>query len=160
MYMVALKAARIGMIACSLISVACSKPNTDVQYGEPISVRLSVGSGRPEMEMALAVAGGHSQPPPNVIADALVRIAKACPEVDSLAKSEEVIRLRLKVRDAVLHSTESSSSPRAPEGSPIACAAKAIDGSPFPGKSDSEFDALAEIRAAASKEATAKGATQ
>jgi len=141
-------------LALTFSSTACSKSKPDVQYGDPVSVRLQVGVGRPELEMALALAVGHGEPLPTSTADALVRIARACPEVDSLAKNGNVLRFRMKVREEVLHAAET------PSDALTACAAKAVEGSPFTGKGPGEVDALAEIRAAASKDPTNKGAKE
>ncbi len=141
-------------LAFTFSSTGCSKSKPDVQYGDPVSVRLQVGVGRPELEMALALASGHGEPQPTATADALVRIARGCPEVDSLAKSGNVLRFRLKVREDALHPAET------PSDVLTACAAKAVEGSPFTGKGPGELDALAEIRAAASKDPTNQGAKE
>ncbi|WP_394833678.1 hypothetical protein LVJ94_44945 [Pendulispora rubella] len=98
--------------------------------------------------MAFAVTGGH-QVSPAPVADALVRIAKACPELDSLAKTDGYLRLRLKVQSNALHPAETPSEPLA------SCAAKAVEGAPIPGAGDTGF-AMADIRAATSKDKGAK----
>ncbi|WP_394823846.1 hypothetical protein [Pendulispora albinea] len=142
------------------VTFGCSKPKPDVQYREPVSVRLSVGSGRPQLEMALALTPGHGEPPPTAIADALFRIASECPEIDSLAKSEGFVRLRLKVHAGALHLAPPS--PSDPAVDPLAtCAGKAIENAAFSAKGnpsgDSDFDAMAEIRAAVASNETTKG---
>jgi hypothetical protein len=131
------------LIATLVTSLACSKKEEGVQYGDPVGIRLSGAGDAPGYEIAVAVNKGKDiGQSVNTVAGAIYVATKACPEVAQITGSGKVLRIKLLVENGKVKAPATM-----PEEPAAACLVKALEGRDLVAN-EPKLDVLAEIRGA------------
>jgi hypothetical protein len=118
----------------------CSK--NQAELGNPVGVRLE-GQGARDLEMAVALTRGQGEPAPSQVGAALAAVRKACPELSTLGRGGELVRVAMEVKGGRL---------RAPAAAPpealAACVVHSVDGASMGPAGADGVIALVEVREA------------
>jgi hypothetical protein len=118
----------------------CSKDPSEL--GSPIGVRLE-GQGTRDLEMAVALTKGEGEPAPSQVGEALAAARRACPELSTLGRSGELVRVAMEVKRGRLRAP-----PAPPSEALAACVVHSVEGARM-GRAEADgVIALVEVREA------------
>ncbi|MDC3952459.1 hypothetical protein [Polyangium jinanense] len=130
----------VGLALVFALASACRSepPETAIEYGEPVGLRMATKRGMPDYEIAVAVSKGTDVGPlVPALGAALHAAVELCPEIVQAGKRGEIVGVWFRVEQGAIGKVET-------KGVQATCVTGAIGGKPI--AAPDKLAVLAEIR--------------